>query len=140
METKNVIPPAEDNEKANRVIREIAERLITARTKGELGASLAHEIIKYTLFDLQMIGGRLNNEIEKLPSPYRESIRPYFREQLFGKHHQLLALHNKRSFDKMTAPLRDPEVFRKFCEMVPEGCFSWNDSGERNPHFRNPKN
>ncbi len=40
----------------------------------------------------------------------------------------------------MTVPLRDPEVFRKFCEMIPEGCFSWNDSGERNPYFRNPKN
>ena len=87
METKNVIQPVEDHERANTAIHKIAERLITARTKGELGASLAHEIFKFTLFDLQMIGGRLNNEIEKLPSPYREAIRPYFREQLFGKHH-----------------------------------------------------
>ena len=40
----------------------------------------------------------------------------------------------------MTAPIRDPEIFCKFCAMVPEGCFSWDDSGERNPYFRNPKN
>lgn len=125
---------------AAEAIRAIILRLITARTKGELGTILADEIQTYSMFDLQIIGGRLNTDIEKLPSPYRESIRPYFREQLFGKHHQLLALHNKRAFERMTTPLRDPEVFRKFCEMVPEGCFSWNDSGERNPYFRNPKN
>jgi uncharacterized protein (UPF0305 family) len=92
------------------------------------------------MFDLQIIGGRLNNEIDKLPSPYRESIRPYFREQLFGKHHQLLAMHRTRAFAGMTGSIRDPETFRKFCEMLPEGVFAWQDSSERNPYFRNPKN
>jgi uncharacterized protein (UPF0305 family) len=121
-------------------IDDIAVQLGSARTKGELGTYLIHEIQNYTLFDLQIIGGRLNSEIDKLPSPYRESIRPYFREQLFGKHHQLLALHHTRAFARMTDPIRDPETFRKFCEMLSEGVFSWNDSGERNPHFRNPMN
>jgi len=121
-------------------IRVIVLRLSTARTKGELGTILADEILSYSMFDLQIIGGRLNTEIEKLPSPYRESIRPYFREQLFGKHHQLLTMRHSRAFDRMTAAIRDPELFGKFCEMVPEGCFSWNDSSERNPYFRNPMN
>jgi hypothetical protein len=75
------------------------------------------------MFDLQIIGGRLNSEIDKLPSPYRESIRPFFREQLFGKHHQLLAMHRTRAFAGMTGSIRDPETFRKFCEMLPEGVF-----------------
>ena len=140
MEMRKVIQPVEDHEKAGRVIREIAERLSTSRTKGELGTFIAHEIFKYTLFDLQMIGGRLNNEIEKLPSPYREAIRPYFREQLFGKHHQLLTLYHSKAFGRMIDPIRDPDIFEKFCRMLPEGCFSWNDSSERNPYFRNPKN
>lgn len=121
-------------------IRVIVLRLSTARNKGELGTILADEIQTYSMFDLQIIGGRLYTEIEKLPSPYRESIRPYFRDQLFGKHHQLLAMHYNRTFDRMTTPIRDPEIFGKFCEMLPEGCFSWNDSGDRNPYFRNPKN
>ena len=125
---------------ARDVISAIAARLSAARTKGEVGVILVHEIQSYTMFDLQIIGGRLNNEIDKLPSPYRESIRPYFREQLFGKHHQLLAMHRTRAFTNMTDPIRDPETFRKFCEMIPEGCFAWNDSSERNPYFRNPKN
>jgi uncharacterized protein (UPF0305 family) len=130
----------ENHTRAYSVIRYIVARLSAARTKGELGEILAREIQNYTMFDLQIIGGRLNTEIDRLPSPYRESIRPYFREQLFGKHHQLLALHRSRAFDRMTTPVRDEETFRKFCEMLPEGCFAWNDASERNPYFRNPKN
>jgi uncharacterized protein (UPF0305 family) len=140
METVRLIQPPEHHEKAGRMIREIAVCLSTARTKGELGLIIVHEIQGYTIFDLQIIGGRLNNEIDNLPSPYRERIRPYFREQLFGKHHQLLAMHRSRAFTGMTGTIRDPETFKKFCEMLPEGCFSWNDSSERNPYFRNPKN
>jgi len=140
METTGLIQPPEHHEKRGRVIRDIVVRLKTARTKGELGNLLVHEIQGYTMFDLQIIGGRLNTEIDKLPSPYRESIRPYFREQLFGKHHQLLALHHTRAFLSMNGLIQDRETFLKFCEMLPEGVFAWRDSSERNPFFRNPKN
>lgn len=121
-------------------IEEIAAVLSAAQTKGELGALLVHEIQTYTIFDLQIIGGRLNNEIDKLPSPYRELIRPYFREQLFGKHHQLIAMHRTMAYTGMSDPIRDPEAYQKFCTMIPEGVFAWEDSSERNPYFRNPKN
>jgi len=122
------------------MIRDAALRIRIARTRGELGTILVHEVQQYTLFDLQIIGGRLYNEIEKLPSPYREAIRPYFNKQLFGKHHELLALHRSGAFLVMDKPLTDPETFQKFCDMLPEGCFAYNDTGERNPYFRNPKN
>jgi hypothetical protein len=140
METARLIQPLEKHEKAGRVIRDIVVRLKSARTKGELGSFVVHEILSYTMFDLQIIGGRLNSEIDKLPSPYRESIRPFFREQLFGKHHPLLAMHRTRAYARMTDPIRDRETFRKFCEMLPEGVFAWNDSSERNPYFHNPMN
>ena len=122
------------------MIRDASQRIRIARTRGELGTILVHEVQQYSLFDLQIIGGRLYNEIEKLPSPYREAIRPYFKKQLFGKHHELLALHRRGAFIAMNTPLTDPETFQKFCDMLPEGCFAWNDAGERNPYFRNPKN
>jgi uncharacterized protein (UPF0305 family) len=134
------IQPEENGKNAARLIQEIAGRLINAQTKGELGLILVQVFQSYTMFDLQIIGGRLNSEIDKLPSPYRESIRPYFREQLFGKHHQLLAMHNSRAYTKMTEPIRDLETFRKFCGMLHEGVFAWNDAGERNPYFHNPMN
>ena len=122
------------------MIRDISQRIRIARTRGELGTILVHEVQQYSLFDLQIIGGRLYNEIEKLPSPYREAIRPYFNMQLFGKHHELLALHRRGAFLAMNSPITDPETFQKFCDMLPEGCFAWNDASERNPYFRNPKN
>ncbi|MEI8331168.1 MAG: DUF2115 domain-containing protein [Methanomicrobiales archaeon] len=132
-------PAGEDAEEGGPV-RETALRIRAARTRGELGTLIAHEVQQYSLFDLQIIGGRLYNEIEKLPSPYRETIRPYFHKQLFGKHHELLALYHRSAFGRMTTPLADPETFRKFCDMLTEGCFSWDDASERNPYFRNPKN
>jgi uncharacterized protein (UPF0305 family) len=122
-------------------IRQIMEMVRQARTKGDLGLVLAREIQQYSLFDLQIIGGRLNSEIERLPSPYREAVRPYFRDQLFKKHHQILMMDRTSQFQHFKGkPLHDREVFDKFCTMVPEGCFAWNDAGERNPHFQNPKN
>ncbi|MCK9581374.1 MAG: DUF2115 domain-containing protein [Methanoregula sp.] len=121
-------------------IRDTAARLQSARTNGELGTIVAQEITGYSLFDLQIIGGRLNSDIEKLPSPYREAIRPYFREQIFGQHHELLSMYRRGTFDRMSDPIRDRESFDKFCAMLPEGCFVWIETGERNPYFQNPKN
>jgi len=121
-------------------IHQIVRHFSQAQTKGELGLLLAGVMENYSLFDLQIIGGRLNSEIEKLPSPYREAIRPYFREQLFGKHHQLMSMYRSGTFTSMNIPLRDTELFIQFCAMIPDGCFAWNDQGERNPYFRNPKN
>src|SRR5674476_563562 len=99
-----LIQPLENHDKGDRMIREIAVRLSAARTKSDLLLILVHEMQHYTIFDLQIIGGRLNNEIDHLPSPYRERIRPYFREQLFGKHHQLLSLIH------ISEPTRQSEI------------------------------
>lgn len=122
-------------------IHEIMETVRKSRTKGELFLTLVREFRRYSLFDLQIIGGRLNSEIERLPSPYREAVRPYFRDQIFRKHHQILAMHHDNRSGELTGqPITDPGTFDRFCAMVPDGCFAWNDAGERNPYFRNPKN
>ncbi len=130
--------PAEEDPVAG--IRSTVARLAAARTKGELGTLLAAEIATYSLFDLQIIGGRLNSEIERLPSPYREAVGPFFRSQLFGTHHQLVAMDRSGAFRRMTSPFRDREAFDAFWAMVPEGCFQWEDIRLRNPYFRNPRN
>jgi len=121
-------------------IRALASRLCNAKTRGELGAVLADEVQEFSLFELQVIGGRMYAEVEKLPSPYRERIRPYFTEQLFGAHHRLLAMQNAGEFRRLWGAVSDPATFVAFCRMLPAGCFSWDDQSERNPHFRNPKN
>jgi Uncharacterized protein conserved in archaea (DUF2115) len=121
-------------------IREIVQRIGAARTKGQLGEILAIEVQRYSLFDLQIIGGRLNREISKLPVPYRENVRPYFMEQLLGKHHRLLLMYRTGEFSRKTGPLSDIAAFQGFCSMVPDGCFAWDECGERNPFFLHPKN
>jgi uncharacterized protein (UPF0305 family) len=121
------------------LIRETALQISSATTKGELLDILAKEIGRYSNFDLQLIGGRLYNEIRKLPSPYREAIRPYFIEQLFGMHHALLLMYRTRDSSPSNEPLRDPGAFGDFCSIIPEGCFAWDDQLDRNPYLRNPK-
>ena len=77
-------------------IAAIARRLARATTKGELGRTLAEVAGRYTLADLQAIGGRLFMEVASLPEPYRSSVRPFFCEQLFGAHHRLLTMYPVR--------------------------------------------
>ena len=89
---------AREEDQVSREIQAAAELMQKATTKGELGTIVSREVQKYSLFDLQIIGGRLNSEIEKLPSPYREAISPFFREQLFGKHHQQPLQHPGQPF------------------------------------------
>jgi len=132
--------PAGDPDQEAQEIWEIAERIRKAKTKGELGSILSRELQKYSLFDLHIIVGRLNSEIERLPTPYRDAIRPHFREQLFGKHHLLLAMYRSRAFERLNIPIRNRESLEEFCTMLPKGTFAWDDSSERNPYFRNPKN
>ena len=120
-------------------IRATARRLCGARAKGELATLIAEEVETFSLFELQVIGGRMYAEVEKLPSPYRERVRPYFTEQVFGAHHRLLAMHRAGRFARMTAPISDTAAFVAFLRMVPPGCFSCDDRSERNPQFRNPR-
>jgi len=120
-------------------VRAVASRLATASSKGMLGTILGELVSEYTLADLQVIGGRLYSEVVNLPSPYRERVRPYFVEQLFGAHHALVHMHRTGAFSSMTAPISDREIFLKFCAMVPEGCFAWDERAERTRFRYSPK-
>ncbi len=114
--------PAAD-ETALRRMCEAVSRLGEARTRGELGEAIAREIETFSLSELQAIGGSIRNEVDRLPSPYREKIRPYFDRQFFGTHHRLLCMFRSGIFQEMDGPVTDPETFRKFMAMIPEGCF-----------------
>jgi uncharacterized protein (UPF0305 family) len=112
-------------------IREICDRLNAARTRGELGMLLAQEVGRYSIYDLQIIGGRFTREVNRLPSPYREQIRPYFTEQLFGMHHTLLRMYRNGNFGTMYVSLPDKSQSLSYWEMVPQGCLSWDDQREK---------
>jgi uncharacterized protein (UPF0305 family) len=114
-------------------IADIARGLAAAATKGELGECVAREVSRYTLPDLQMIGGHLYAEVDCLPEPYRSRVHPYFHEQLFGAHHQLLLMYRSGAFRQAVDPIRNRETLEKFCAMLPEGCFTWDEQAERTP-------
>jgi uncharacterized protein (UPF0305 family) len=107
-----------------RRVREAVCRMGECRTRGELGEAIAQVVEKYSLAELQAIGGSIRNEVDRLPAPYREKIRPYFQEQFFGTHHRLLCGYRSGDFRLMQEPITDPETFRKFLAMIPDGCFA----------------
>ena len=132
------IIPGEDAG-AEEEFRRVAARLAVARGKGELGMILAEEIGRYTLADLQVIGGRLYAEMVRLPRPYRDQVHPYITEQVLGAYHRLLLMHRAGAFVTLTGPITDKETFAKFCAMIPDGCFRWDEAAERTPFSYTPR-
>jgi uncharacterized protein (UPF0305 family) len=110
-----------------------------AKTRGELGMLLGDEVMRFSMFDLQVIGGTMHNEIRKLPSPYREAVAPYFMDQIFGMHHRLLIDLHTGKFEHLPAPISDRNLFEGFCEMVPRGCFSRDEGSEGRLSMYHPR-
>ena len=120
-------------------IARVALDLAAAVTKQDLGKRVARAAGDYSLADLQVIGGRLFVEVDALPEPYRSRVRPYFHEQIFGAHHRLLVMYRSGAFLIGKDPIRDRETFVKFCTMIPEGCFTWDEQAERTPFHYSPR-
>ncbi|ACL16802.1 DUF2115 domain-containing protein [Methanosphaerula palustris] len=115
------------------VIETIAERLAATRTKGELGVILGEEISRYSMQDLQVIGGRFVADMAGLPKEFHNELRPRLAEGLFGAHHQIVTLYRSGKFLSMAAPIAHPETFRRFCRMIPYGCLHWDEHVEQTP-------
>ncbi|HOT93820.1 MAG TPA: DUF2115 domain-containing protein [Methanoregulaceae archaeon] len=120
-------------------VARVCRRCAGTERKGELGAVLAEEVSRYSILDLQVIGGRLRNEVDRLPSPYREAIRPYFMDQLFGAHHELLLMHRTGAFGRLNARITDLDRCRAYWAMVPAGCFEPDHRHERHAHLYEPR-
>jgi uncharacterized protein (UPF0305 family) len=110
-----------------------------ARTRGELGILLVREVLRFSMFDLQVIGGTIREEIRKLPSPYREAVGSYFIDQIFGMHHRMLTQYRNGEFDRLQSPIGDRDLLERFCEMVPRACFSTDGQSERSLTLNRPR-
>jgi uncharacterized protein (UPF0305 family) len=119
-------------------IQDTCRRLALARTKGELGDLIAEETLKFSVFDLQVICGRIHYEIGRLPSPYREAVRPYFLQQIFESHHQILLMYRSGIFPRMEMPLSDPDLFQEYLRMIYSACFSKELESDYVPHLGSP--
>ena len=104
-------------------IYNISMQLQKITQKGLLGKALAHEVSRYSLLDLSLMGGRYIQSLKHIPSPYLERVKPYLVEQFFGAQHRLIQLSHTKQFDCMTDPITDLESHTKYWEMVPQGSF-----------------
>jgi hypothetical protein len=119
-------------------IAETCKKVAIARTRGELGRLIAEELLKFSVFDLQVICGRIYHEIDRLPSPYREAVRPYFLQQFFEYHHQILLVYRSGAPSGMDIPLTNPALFLEYVAMIPSGCFSNDQKSDYVPHLSSP--
>ncbi len=119
-------------------IEEAIIRLQTVKTKGELGTAIAEEILRYSLPELGIIGGNIKRETDKLPSPYREKIRPYFDKQLFGMYHRLLVMYRSGRFRTNNGPITDFKTYESYCSMVQTGCYSSEEASGTDFYLGNP--
>jgi uncharacterized protein (UPF0305 family) len=101
--------------------------------KAELAERLYAELAKYSVFDLQAISASLEYDINVLPSPYRERVRPYFLEQYFRRYGAIMAMRERGHFSKLHNDIRDIELFRDYCRTAAEFRPSADD--ERNGPF-----
>ncbi len=86
--------------------------------KGELAEVLACEIEQFNIHDLQRISASIDREIDRLPSPYREKIHPYFMEQFFSRYFKALKVHGDGLLNKINGDINDLETYRKYCDMM----------------------
>ncbi|MDD3622422.1 MAG: DUF2115 domain-containing protein [Methanofollis sp.] len=112
------------------LIHAAVARFAACRTRGQLGEAIAEELKRYSLFDLQVIGGGMKREVDPLPEPYRSRVRPYFEAQLFGAYHRAMKAYRSGEFERMDEAIPDRERFEKFVALVPDGCLKNNGETE----------
>jgi uncharacterized protein (UPF0305 family) len=129
-------------QKDARIYEEICRscrRISAARTRGEAGTLMAQEISTFSLFDLQVIMGRLRYEVHRLPLRYRKVAAPYLLAQVVETHHQLLTLFARGEFSRMVQSIREKDLFDAYFSMVPDGCFVFDSHREYLPQFHSPR-
>ena len=119
-------------------ILEICRDLEKATTKGELGMLLAREISRYSLFDLQVIMGRIRYEIHRLPPAYRKAAGPYLLSQIVDTHHSLLTMCTRGDFQAMARPIQARDLYLSFIAMIPRGCYAGDIRDVYLPQFHSP--
>jgi uncharacterized protein (UPF0305 family) len=103
--------------------------------KAELAGRLFDELAKYSVFDLQLISANLEKEINALPSPYRERVRPYFLEQYFRRYGSIMAMREQGVFARLGQDIKDVALLKDYCRTVADFRPSVEDIERNGPFF-----
>jgi uncharacterized protein (UPF0305 family) len=104
-------------------------------SKAELAERLFNELASYSVFDLQDISANLEKDINALPSPYRERVRPYFIEQYFRRYGSVMAMREQGLFTRPGQDIQDTALFKDFCRTVAEFRPTPQDEEVNGPFF-----
>ena len=103
-------------------------QLATAATQHEGTRIIAETLAKYTIFDLQYIGGYIRHNVDKLPNPYRNRYRPYSQDLL--NQYSTCMKEYRCGIPADTRPIKDPSLWKTYWEITPGHCF---DPGPQRP-------
>jgi uncharacterized protein (UPF0305 family) len=101
-------------------IDETITSLQTATKTTEMVERIGFALSRYTVFDLQYIGGFVHREVEKLPDPYRKAYRPYSSD-LLDQYHVFMQMYRTQVIFEV--PLKDPVLWHEFWERTRVQCF-----------------
>lgn len=96
----------------------IAAGIKDVREKRALAKALIGEILRLNITDLQRMSEAIEKEVDKLPSPYKEKIHPYFLEQFFGRYFKAMNMHNGDKLECLEGDIADIKLFREYCTML----------------------
>lgn len=97
-------------------MRELVTSIRNVRDKKALADALSREMGRLSIYDLQRISAAMEREINQLPSPYRERVRPSMREQFFGRYFNIIGMNGHGG--KISGKIRDVEQFEGYCDMM----------------------
>jgi uncharacterized protein (UPF0305 family) len=108
-------------------IRQTSSELLDFRRKGELGQYICTIAQKYGMYDLQLICGKFERDLRVVPVSYRNRVRPFMQEWIFGRYHAVLSMNRSGKFTSLNELIKDPDTYRSFCLMLPDGCIVPDD-------------
>lgn len=102
-------------------VKSVSAELLAAKNAEEAVPVLKKALERYTIFDLQRVGGTIRRETELLPEPYRSRYRPYSID-LLNQYHAFLS--DVRSGKSKQREILDRKLWDEFWKNAEESCFS----------------
>ena len=102
-------------------VKSVSAELLAAKNAEEAVPVLKRALERYTIFDLQRVGGTIHRETELLPEPYRSRYRPYSID-LLNQYHAFLS--DVRRGKSKQREILDRKLWDEFWKNAEESCFS----------------
>ena len=102
-------------------VKSVSAELLAAKNAEEAVPVLKKALERYTIFDLQRVGGTIRRETELLPEPYRSRYRPYSID-LLNQYHAFLS--DVRCGKSKQREILDRKLWDEFWKNAEKSCFS----------------